>query len=199
MDAMDIISRADFRRLINRSDAELTSHREKRDCILWSDDVERAPGVALAFIAYDAALFLTGFWFASDLRKGKLPNWEAARLALPALQYCLRDGIDRRDCYASIMLPSRSEIVVGCGTFPELLESRAIGGPHNTFFAPLDPIKDLLRKRAREHGVALPKTLSPPLTSAPAWAHGDPQWTTKAGAARVTWQPQGAFALATLN
>jgi hypothetical protein len=192
---MDLIARRDFLTLINRSEHALASIRRRREIMLWNDPL-KSTTMSTPTIAYDAALWLSAFLIVSQG-----PSWEGVRLALPGLQYTLRASVDRPDTFAAITIASPTEMIVGAGTFDELVADRVIGLPNHTFLAPLPPVVDLMRRRAAEAGIILPAKLAPPLLDAPIWARGDPAWEDPHAAhgVRTVWQPSGAFALATLH
>jgi hypothetical protein len=160
---------------------------------LWCEPLKRETTKPLSFVAYDAAVFLMGFAFVSQG-----PSWRAIAVALPGLQYTLRDGIDRKGCCSAITLLSETSLLCGAGTFDELAGDGVIGKPVRTWIMPIDPVVALLRKRAADNQIALPKKLAPPLSEMPSWARGTPAWKapSHSGGARVTWQPAtGAFSV----
>jgi hypothetical protein len=110
------------------------------------------------------------------------------KLAMPGLQLCLRDGLDRADTFAGITVLSASEFLVGAGTIPELRKDGVIGLPLPTWLMPLGVIVEHLRRRAAENGIKLPKKLAPPASALPAWADENAAFgETRHRGARVTW------------
>ena len=197
MKPMDPIPRAAFLKLVNRSKASFNIHRSRGEMMLWCEPPPRHSGNReMTCVAYDAALFLTGFGFVSQG-----PSWEAIALTLPGLQYTLRDGIDRKGTFAGITLLSKTEFLVGAGTFDELHKEGVIGLPAHTWIMPLEPIVALLRKRAAEDKIALPAKLAPPPGDVPVWARGNPAWPDPAyrGGTRVLWEPTGELTVACLH
>ena len=196
MNPIDAVPRASFLKLTACNKGMADMHRARGEMLLWNEppDGVNVGSAELKRIAYDAALYLTGAGF---VEQG--PPWKAIALTLPGLQLCLRDGIDRPNTFAGITLLNEKEFLVGAGTFDELQKQHIIGIPNATWLTPLPPIVDLLRRRAAEYQIELPKRLAPPLGEFPSWAKKHPAFgATQTGGARVTWEPAGVVSVAAI-
>ena len=122
----------DFLRLINRTRRAFHSIRKQREIILWNAQAVSEPGKDLTLTAYDAMVWLTACGIVSQG-----PKWEGVKLALPGLQYAVRDGVDRPGTFAAITLLSARELLVGAGSLEELTQDRVIGLPAHTWLMPI--------------------------------------------------------------
>jgi hypothetical protein len=201
MNILDPLPRADFLALIKRDAAAFRDHRAAGQLLLWHE-VGKAPksqNRPLVTCVHDALLFRTAW---SIVSQGA--SWAGVAIALPALQLCLRDGLDREDTFAVITVLSKSQFVVGCGTAEELQKAGVIGPPAQMFAMQIAVVVEYMRRRAAEHDITLPRKLAPDITARPAWATSktEPFGTIRhSNGITVTFTPhsQGSVAMLTAS
>jgi hypothetical protein len=198
MNVLDLIPRADFLALANRSEPSFREHRSKGQMLLWYEagKAPKSQNRELKVCVYDALLFRTAW---SIVSQGA--SWAGVSLALPGLQMTLRNALDRDDTFAIITIMSEREFVVGCGTVDELQAAGVIGPPKQMFAMQVPIVVEHMRRRAAEHDITLPRKLAPLASAMPAWvAKNDAVFgsTRHAGGVTVTWSPNDQFSVAAL-
>jgi hypothetical protein len=198
MNVLDPLPRTDFLALANRSELSFREHRSKGQMLLWHEagKAPKSQNRALKVCVYDALVFRTAW---SIVSQGS--SWAGVALALPGLQMTLRNGLDRDDTFAVITVMTESQFVVGCGTAEELQRAGVIGPPKQMFAMSIPIIIEHMRRRAAEHDITLPRQLTPPACSMPAWAAKNKEVfgsTRHAGGVKVTWSPNEQFSVAAL-
>ncbi|HEY8007725.1 MAG TPA: hypothetical protein VIE66_13240 [Methylocella sp.] len=166
MNVLDPLPRAEFLALANRSEPSFREHRSKGQMLLWHEagKAPKSQNRALKLCVHDALLFRTAWCIVSQGA-----SWAGVALALPGLQLCLRDGLDREDTFAVITVLSKSQFVVGCGTAEELQKAGVIGPPAQMFAMSIPIIVEYMQRRAAEHDITLPHKLAPDISARPAW------------------------------
>jgi hypothetical protein len=201
MNVLDPLPRADFLALANRSESSFREHRSKGQILAWHE-AGKAPKSQirpLKLCVHDALLFRTAWCIVSQGA-----SWAGLVLALPALQLCLRDGLDRDETFAVITILSKSQFVVGCGTVAELQNAGVIGPPAQMFSMSIPIVVEYMRRRAAEHDITLPRKLAPDIAARPAWAASkkEPFGTIcHSNGTTVTFSPhsQGGVAMLTMS
>lgn len=158
-----------FCALVGRTGDELRRAGQKYEFLWWERENERSK-LPESFIAFDAALDV---FAQSCVRTG--PNWKAVKYVLPGLQLVLRRVIDSlAETFVEIALfDTPGEFALNAGT-PYVLDAAHDALAHRVTFAhilrfPVAPVVELLRYRAKEASILLPRMLAPPVGTLPAW------------------------------
>jgi hypothetical protein len=183
--------------LLDRSKRQVDNDVERGQIIFWHqlpiEQRGRARRLPRKFIAVDMVLVAL-----SDLFEQRGVKRAGVSLALPGMQLVLPSGVDRPDTKMMIALGRDGQkLGVGCGSEEELRDfDLFVGKTYGVSWRlPVTDAVDVIRARARQHDIKLPKRFSPPASEPPLRIRGvPPSWQFSTADGRTSeWEPTHSF------